>query len=285
MIDEETIRLFNDRINIDFAERNKILKDGIQEIKEDENEKRMLHSGRTYSRIAELCADEIKVRNHIAWQTLFRILTTSGIVFSEQLASEIQSNMSTCLKANFTEIKEIFCMNVTSASKDIISHLHKMLNDSYDLSFKKVNNEIDLFTIWLKNTELSQNKKIKTHDEKFKIIVMNNYSPVGSIQIGNYTSATVTKIINKDDKKELIKALDIVEKGISAIEKITTFPKDEVVDLVQESKNELSKDNPNKTKLRGLISTIGQSLQSVATLHSAYQALKSAALFLGINLP
>ncbi len=159
----------------------------------------------------------------------------------------------------------------------MIPSLHNKIDESYDLSLRKVNNEIEIFA-------LSLNSKETSHENSDNI-TLNVYSPVGSIQLGNYSTANVNQVINQDDKKELIKALNIVEKAIFSLPKITTFSKEEVLDIVQDSKQELSKEKPNKTKLRGFISTIGHSLQTVATLHSAYQAIKSAALFIGVSFP
>ncbi|GAN34602.1 MAG: hypothetical protein DYG83_17555 [Candidatus Brocadia sp. AMX2] len=62
-------------------------------------------------------------------------------------------------------------------------------------------------------------------------------------------------------------------------------PKAEIVELVGEGQQELKKKSPNLTKLRSLLSAVGGSIQTVASMKPAYETLKEALTFLGISLP
>jgi hypothetical protein len=57
--------------------------------------------------------------------------------------------------------------------------------------------------------------------------------------------------------------------------------KAELAELIDESRAEISKDRPNVTRLRGLLSGIGSVTHYVAGLRPAYENLRDAATWIG----
>ena len=120
--------------------------------------------------------------------------------------------------------------------------------------------------------------------EESNSTIVNIYSPVGSIQTGSSSIAHVTQHLDADVRSELSNALTQIAAALAYSTVSLTQPKNEIVELVKEGQQELGKSSPNLTKLRSLLSTVGSSTQTVASMKPAYETLKQALTFLGISL-
>jgi hypothetical protein len=111
------------------------------------------------------------------------------------------------------------------------------------------------------------------------------YAPVASFQTGAGSIATVNQAFSVGDREALMKALDLVREAIQREQKIDTFNKGEVIELIEEGKAEAAKSKPNGTKLSSIMQTVSAAIQTVSTLQSAYQTLKITLAPFGIQLP
>jgi len=154
---------------------------------------------------------------------------------------------------------------------------YSALDQARERALKQIHTEIDLFVLSLKNQQTDSTQGASN--------VFNIYSPVGSIQTGSGSTAYVMQHLDDQIRVQLSNALSQVEEGIVKLDKLPNHPKDEIMELVKESKSELEKQKPNITKLRSILSTVGASIQVVASIRPAYQVLKQTLSFLGISLP
>ncbi|MEW5818066.1 MAG: hypothetical protein AB1798_22075, partial [Spirochaetota bacterium] len=152
------------------------------------------------------------------------------------------------------------------------------LDRARNQALAKVGTEIDLFVHSLK-------KKADSEKNGSSSTVLNIYSPVGSIQTGNYSIANVTQNIDTEVREQIRKILEEINLALSHSEVETTAPKSELIEIVQESQKELQKEKPDVTRLRSLLITVGTSIQVVSSLKPAYETLKQALTFIGISLP
>ena len=83
MIDQEIIKIANDRIRIEIGEQNNNLLRKIDGIKAEMAGRNALRSSATVARVSDLCIETVKNRAQLIWQTLFRFITTTGISYSE----------------------------------------------------------------------------------------------------------------------------------------------------------------------------------------------------------
>ena len=148
----------------------------------------------------------------------------------------------------------------------------------WNQAIKKVGTEIDLFVQSLR-------KKAAEQKNESSSTIFNIYSPVGSIQTGDGSIANITQSIDTEVKEQIKKALDEISFTLNQSEIEISSSKDELIEVVQESQDELQKDKPNTTRLRSLLTTVGTSIQVVSSLKPAYETLKQALTFLGISLP
>ena len=105
MVDEEIKKIVHDRIRIEIGEQNNHLRREIERIKAEMNGRGVLRSGMTIKRVTDLCAETVKNRAQIVWQTLFRFITTSGISHAEKLSEELKELVAQHLPEKLGDIR------------------------------------------------------------------------------------------------------------------------------------------------------------------------------------
>ncbi len=278
MIDQEIIKIASERIRIEIGEQNNILHGEIDRVKEEMAGRGIFRSGMTIKRVSDLCIETVKNRAQLVWQTLFRFITTTGISYSEKLSEEIKDLVAQHLPENLGDLRGHIEQITELAGA---SNLHKNLEELYSArnqALAKVGTEIDLFIHSLK-------KKAEAESNGASSTIFNIYSPVGSIQTGDSSIANVTQNIDTEVKEQIRKALEEINLTLNQSEVETPTPKGELIEVVQESQDELQKEKPNVTRLRSLLTTVGTSIQVVSSLKPAYETLKQTLTFLGISLP
>lgn len=273
VINDEIINLANERIKLEIEEIiNRLKKEITLCISELSPLGLAPDSSVAQKKISELCANAIMSCTQLIWQTLFRFITTSGIKYSEELAPELKNIVKSHLPEDLKNIRE--CLQPFKLESLLEANLYNTRINA----LRKIGTEIDLFVQSLKNRETFAETQTQS-------TVFNIYSPVGAIQTGDSSVAHVIQHIDPETKENLTKDLISVEERIKQIANLPNYPKEEIVELIQEGRNELQKDKPNVTKLRSVLSTVGASIQFVGGLKPAYDSLKKVLSFFGISLP
>lgn len=279
MLDEQVSRLARERIQIEITDQNARLATEIARIKAEMAARGVLNSGATMVRIANLCTEAAKDRGQLAWQTLYRFISTAGVRYGKTLADDLKSIVSEFLPPELGDLKahpKQFAQLLNN--QNIISELERTVESGRVMALARVQNEIDLFVVSLKNRQ-------DVSSEKADSTTFNIYSPVGSIQTGPNAVAFVSQKLDSETRNKLNKVLDLVEQGLSRVDSLPGYPKGEVIEVVREAKAELAKTAPNSTKVRSLLSAVATSIQTVASMKPAYEGLKAALALLGITLP
>jgi hypothetical protein len=279
MIDEETARIARDRLLIEIDEQASQILQDIERIKREVMKAGKLRSGETVRRVSDICVDAIKIRAQIAWQVYFRFLTTAGITYAETLSEELKSLVAEHIPEPLGEIKGYVKQIVGQIGMPhLFDHFAPELDAARRTALAKVGTEIDLFVQSLK-------RKQQTSSNSDASTVFNFYSPVGSIQTGDYAVSNASQNIDTEVKERLLDSLDKISKQLASDEVRLSQPKEEVVCLIEESRLEIENTRPNMTKLRGTLSAIADSIQTVASMAPAYETLKRALAFFGVTLP
>ncbi len=279
MVDQEIIRIARNRTQIEISEQNARIKEEIERIKAEMSARGTLHSSMTLKRITDICADAVKTRGQLTWQTYFRFLTTAGISHSDTLANELKELVSYHLPEQLGDLKGYVKQNADLVgSPNLFDRLAHELDKARAVTLAKVGTEIDLFVHSLR-------KKEEMKIEGKNSTVVNIYSPVGSIQTGDYATANVTQHLDADVRAALSEALNQIAVMLADSNIALPQPKAEIVELVDEGQQELKKNTPNITRLRSLLSAVGGSIQTVASMKPAYEMLKQALTFIDISLP
>ncbi|GAN34598.1 MAG: hypothetical protein DYG83_09680 [Candidatus Brocadia sp. AMX2] len=187
MVDQEVARIARDRVQIEIAEQTARIKGEIERIKSEMSARGGFRSGWTLKRITDICADAVKSRVQLVWQTYFRFLTTSGISYSDTLANELKELVSYHLPEKLSDLKGYVKQNADLiGSPNLFDKLASELDSARSAALTKVGTEIDLFVHALR-------KKQEMKIEGETSTVVNIYSPVGSIQTGDYAISNVTQ--------------------------------------------------------------------------------------------
>lgn len=108
--------------------------------------------------------------------------------------------------------------------------------------------------------------------------------PVGSVQTGPNAVANVVQTLGEPDKVRLVAALRELQKNLASAD-LSVTDRADLSEIAEDTIVELDKDRPNRIRLTSSLNTIAQSVQTVAALLPAYQAIKVAVTPLGIHLP
>lgn len=102
---------------------------------------------------------------------------------------------------------------------------------------------------------------------------------------GQGFTANVTQIISSDDHEALLQALDDIKKYLESGGDLSGFSKGEVIELIDDSRAEIRKQNPNSMRLKTCLMSIAVSIQTVAALKPTYEIIKLALSHFHITLP
>lgn len=97
--------------------------------------------------------------------------------------------------------------------------------------------------------------------------------------------ASVSQHIDANAKEQIREILENIKSTLLHSDVNIPVPKSELIDVVQESQEELQKEKPNFTRVKGLLASVGTAIQVVASLQPAYTTLKKALMVIGISLP
>lgn len=278
MLETNIVKIAKERMQIEFTDQRKRLQENIQHCINEIASKNMLNSSRTLIMIEDLCVDAITERVQRIWEILFRFVTTAGVRYSEELATELKDTVKNNIPENLNEFKGLVKRNTQRFGINVGSAHKPRLVDAYRQALAKISNEIDLFVLSLKRHE----EIVKTGELSTTI---NIYSPVGAIQTGKNAVAHVTQYIDPVIKQQIQDILVSLEKNLLKLDSLPHHPKDEIIELVQEGQSEIRKDKPNLTKIKSILSTAAISIQLVDHLKPTYEILKSVLVHLGIPMP
>jgi len=277
MLDEQVLKIAQDRIQLEINEQYENLLQEVARIKAEMGARNMLHSSVVVNRVADLCVVAIKIRAQLVWQTLFRFLSTAGLSYYDNLAGDLKVVVARHLPmGTLNDLVRETAQLIRGT--DLFMQFQPQLDSARRAALAKIGTEIDLFVHSLK-------KKVKMKKKEAASTVFNIYSPVGAIQTGDSSIANVTQSIDTQVREQLIKVLEEIGVELSRLDVTMPHPKGEIIELVDEGREELKRPNPNITKLRSMLSTVGISIQTVASMKPAYETLKQALTFLGISLP
>ena len=268
MLDKKIVRLACDRTQLEIKEQWEKLRKELNKIKTEMAVQGALGSGATLVRITDLCAQSIKNRAQLVWQTLYRFFTTAGIHYSDELSTELKTLMAHQLPEELDDFKGYIknTIKILNAPKTAEKLLDQLV-DARNHALKKIDTEIDLFVHSLK-------KKMEWSETGSESAIFNIYSPAGCV-----------RTIDEGLRRQLVKTLDSIKPGLNQLRDLPTYPKNEIVELIQDVRLELEKEKPNITKLRTFLMTIGTSIQTVHSMKPVYDVLKQKATYLGISLP
>jgi hypothetical protein len=274
MLDAEISKLVRASVEAQWLRRRGELLDRLAQTKGNLTKSGRLHSGAAIRSIQKVCADELAARARIVWERLETTHQRLGSPQSETLADDMKRELETYIDEQDQQLKQL--------ATDQLAYMHNPhpvdLISGPKASIKEVLfAEIDLYVAGLPYVNDQHLVGAGT--------TINITGSVGSIQTGAGSMANVTQSINAADKEALWLALSEAKALLQEIDDATAPEKQDVLQVMSDAETELSKEAPNKTKLRGLLMGAAITIQTIPAMQPAYQAIKAAVLQIGFHLP
>lgn len=276
MLDPKVVELTDGLIQAQFTERRQHLAGEVLAIGQELNSHGMFHSGEHVRRVVGICRREIEIRGLIVHQAHVRVLSQLVIEPYPELSWDLKRRLSYFLSLgdDYAQApKELATRLGLQSSPDTRVH------EAHDHVLKKISTEIDLFVATICS------RKQQGADQTDGKSVYNFYSGVGAVQTGHGSITNVVQHIGREEKQALQEALKAIKDAVSSIKRTQDFPKEEIIELVDEANSEVAKSTPNRLKLSSTLSTIGETIRTIGSLNSVYQLFKTALLPFGITLP
>jgi hypothetical protein len=219
---------------------------------------------------------EVEIRGWIVHNAHVRVLSQLAVDPYPELSRDLKGRLSYFLPLgdDYAQApREVAGRLGLQSSPEIRIH------ETRDHVLAKIGTEIDLFV----ETLIRQRQQRTDQTEGNPVYIF--HSSVGAVQTGLGSVANVVQHIGAQDKETLLQALLLVRDALSQLPDTASFPKADIIELVNDADAEIKKPSPNRTKLSSVLTTIGNSIQTLGTLQSVYQALKVALLPFGIMSP
>lgn len=280
MLDPKVAKLADERIQIQLNQRHKQFRQEITRVTDQMTLQGTLDSTIANREFFNRYASEIETRASIIWEELKKVLSAIDVHPSEELASHLKQDVETYLLSTANDLtKDIRKLANYIMSTQEIDNLIDKLTNTQNKALERINNGIELFVL-----SLSRTREKEVRDESTKNII-NVTGNVGAVQTGQGATANVTQIISSNDQEALFQALDDIRKYLESGGNLSGFLKEEVIELIDDSRAEIEKPNPNGTRLKTYLMSIAVSIQTVAGLKPAYEVIKFALSHFHIILP
>lgn len=239
----------------------------------------MLNSSFCINQVCDIHTCQLNVFSNLTWQIIHRVITVANIGLYEEKGND--------LKTLFSEVFDECSNKIASSLKSELNraklprgdeHWMNIFSAEVEHSRAKIHSEIDLYII-------GEQARANNISENSGGSVVNFYSPVGTVQTGSHAVANVTQTIDASVRQQISNSLDLAQKAIDSLDS-SSFPnKDDLLEIIVESRKEIQKEKPNNTKLRSFLSDTALALQTIASAKPAYDALKPVLAFFGVPLP
>lgn len=243
---------------------------------------RIVSSG-YFSAIEEAASIEVENGTRRAWETLHRVLISTGIAPSHDLAVN--------LKNEFSEIFSAYCephaanavaearkrMGAVAPPAAAGKFIHRAIS-----ARQAVDAEIDLF---VRSLEFNARSIVQAAPGT----VFNFYHPVGVIQTGAGSAATIVQNLGEAARQEVIGALDQINNQLQSTQQLSAQEVHEIREAIDETRRELQKADPGRAilwaKLQTAAALVAAAVPSMPTLQAGYHVLVSVLRSYGLPVP
>jgi len=281
MIRDELKRLAQQRISITIKSVCDDFNTDVAFIRAEMASRGVLASGMTVVRITSACIDAVSKAKDGAWQELKSVLDHAEVDFYPDLASDIKGvlksispNLASELNARVA--REAQVVSGKSAARDF-SSVRNRIDTAIRTADHKVGLDVDLYVLGLNN---SASPGPGTNEP-----IINIYGTVGIVQTGNQASADISVGLDGSSSGELIQSLEMLSTKLAAMSELPAHSITEITEIVDDGINELKREEPNQTKLRSMMATIGSAIHGVGQLKPAYDSMKMLGKLIGVDLP
>ena len=282
MFDREALNITENTILAESYGREVRFGNQVTRVKNDAALKGQGQSGALLEAMSDVCAEEAEARADRIWRVMHRAIVATGVTFSPELASELISAFdgiflryaSAAIERQFEEVlKNLGIPDATFARTPF--------SDRVFGARQMVRAEIELFARSL--------ERKPEFERGASSSVFNIYGPVGALQTGPGSSASVVQNLDGATRSQLIEALGQLAEQVAKAATLDSWRVDEIQTALDETRAELGKPRPGQTmlmaKLQVVANLVSSATQIAPALKSGYEALRSLLAAHGFVLP
>lgn len=223
----------------------------------------MVRSSVMSQSLSRLIEKELEARTKFLLQTIQRVFKELGVGFEDSLGIDLKNVVHILFEEDRKELserlaKELHWVPPERLSIEIASGRIRQWIDA----------ELDLYVETLKK---EQGKAPTPSHSVFHI-----NAPVGAVQTGPGSISNVVQNIDSTQRNDLLDALRNLKEELIHTMDASSNTKEEMLVLIEESENELRKENPKLPVLKSLLGSVAVIIQTIGSLQPAYQTMKSA---------
>ena len=266
-MDERIRKLFLKRMGLILEKRKHDATGAAMQVRNEANKHGMLHSSRTDLRVKSAYEETYDQICRDAWSELHHIAVTVGVKPDEGLVDDLRAVFDEVMRPLADRyVGELASKKSTAGaiSGDIVGDAEAAFLRSREI----VGTEIELFS---SNTEMIVSQSGGN-------VRIQNYTfsgPIGAVQQGDHSTATVTQNIETAGLEALRGALDSLLERFREHERLAP--------LIEESKVEAAKSQPRLGYLRSLLTEIKAWVGAVKEGKELFEMVESAAVECGID--
>lgn len=275
MLPEAVVNTARNGIRVALDERRDSLRHEIANLKAEYGMRGVLYGTPYLQAVKQRVASEFKIRAKIAWQTWARALATQHSIPLADLRSILISEIERPLRtdADSSDVAEHYydAKRLASALGEPSDTLVRMQQQAVE----QVTAEIDFAIL----------EATKAQPTGADTATFNIYAPIGVLQTGSGSTASVQQNIGVAERDTILRSLDAVQAALSAVKDLATQDREQIEEVVVEVRNELAKPQPNPLRVRGALTGIATTIQTLGSAAGAYTLVKGALALLGVHLP
>ncbi|HXV80309.1 MAG TPA: hypothetical protein VEG60_10560 [Candidatus Binatia bacterium] len=223
-----------------------------------------------------LYQQEVRQRARIVWQNLHRAHVAVDAPLTDSLRADLEEAFRQDLDAEMQKLRPGFDRAMVGAPKltkepDWVTQF----TAARDHELERHSGEIDHYVTTLETGKARGAAPGASY---------NFYGTVGAVMTGANSTANVVQHIGPGEREQLQQALQAVKQAITEAAELPDRQRTELGEIADEAAAEVEKESPNAHRLMFTLQTLAAAVQGIAAAPGAYQALRSAAAVIGIQL-
>jgi len=220
----------------------------------------------------KLIQQEYDVRAMLAWQIVARAIAAAELPLSDSLAQMAKSEVRSALDTHCADLRDADAR----ALKRMSEGQWPPHNDLLSMASKRAESEID-FAL------LAASRSTRTPADVGTTV--NIFNPIGVVRTGAGSSAALTQALGSTEREVITRALAAIRDAVEDSSEVRNDEREPVLAVVSEAEGELESTRPNLVRLRGLLSGLAASVQTLGSARAAYELLKGPAALIGLQFP
>lgn len=281
MIEPHVIELARKKIELLIAEQGESIDRGVATVKARAATRGMLGSSVCDHEVAQVCSEAVRERAKFVWHSLKEHLQAANTCYAPKLHAQVTGFISEFVQDSpdwaQSRVDEAMKFLTNQGMKQEIA---RQVKDANRRALQEVAADVDLFVLQLKNR--------KSTEMTGAPIQIFNSKNVTVQQAGRDLAGTVTQILENHSNADVIALLEEIKDAIQSLASVPGHNKQDLVELIDDAKSEVTRPVPNKSKLKGHFHALVDAVQGISTLVDKgsilYERLKGWVEAAGLSL-